>query len=703
MACRCSVRVEILMTYLEWNDCLAEHFFSPAKAGRKVHLFATHELIENLGHPSGDGFQGFVEAVKAGPPWAHRNGLCQRALEALAGWRAKGRELPPYIAYLALFVIAAGLEEDFPPHAYYPRLRKVLGEDPESGHVPSFDKMLALWDDLEHWSNVDQEGERGVFQTRVLGSWIYVGVPRAQTLLSEEELHRLPLIFARAGLDPTTLPSEREIPQVVLAEGRSLLRKRTVCTLKSMAEPDAEVRQALIDVILEELREWSGETFDATGDGGVGARHLTGAVRLCCDLDRTAGWARTSFRCRMPGEFPEEGLALRSLEGRPGGVGKDVEITCEEWGRGWSSPLESGDGVVDASRYDWENNIQFEAIGCELRFHFSGSPVRILMDGSGEGLPGLVEVRRLPSQSKFYLLAKQDDAERLAAWGAGSCDGWKELSPLRGLPVGWRAFSADKGRNDEGIRNDYPSIALPVNVSLSLQGGIRVGRGNRYFDFAPPSVTVEGANVEQLLFNEVDAGHPNVAGQFDILHDLPTLTNEAPDRVLIEARRGGQTLARLALYLARGGWSWTGASEGLRLASFGQPIAADVGSPTVRGAETVGITAPDFNFASAMPLAEHGSIHYVGRAPGQIVHWPSEPMPEEWSPVWVVVSRRRGQVIFCGTNPRDAQPVRGQGSDRKKLKIWKDFLWVRRKQLQPPVHASLRNLWQQYLEAARNV
>ena len=78
------------MTFLEWNDSLAEHFFPAAKAGKKVHLFATHELIERLGRASGDDFENFVKAVKTGPSWAHRSGLCQRALEALHGWRRRG-------------------------------------------------------------------------------------------------------------------------------------------------------------------------------------------------------------------------------------------------------------------------------------------------------------------------------------------------------------------------------------------------------------------------------------------------------------------------------------------------------------------------------------------------------------------------------------------------------------------------------------
>src|SRR5206468_1565247 len=119
------------MTYLEWNDLLAEHFFKTGHSGRKVQLFATRELIDKLGQPVGEQFDSFINAVKTGPPWAHRSGLCQCALEALHGWRNRGLKFPPYITYLVLFVIAAGTEEDFAPHAYYPRLWRLLGEESE--------------------------------------------------------------------------------------------------------------------------------------------------------------------------------------------------------------------------------------------------------------------------------------------------------------------------------------------------------------------------------------------------------------------------------------------------------------------------------------------------------------------------------------------------------------------------------------------
>ena len=339
------------------------------------------------------------------------------------------------------------------------------------------------------------------------------------------------------------------------------------------------------------------------------------------------------------------------------------EFLCAEWGRGWSYPLETGGKVLDAAKFDWERPCQFGDKGDDWRFRFTGSPVRILLDGRGEGLPGWSRCGGCHRSMKVLFVAADSRGSSVSAGAA--CDGWEELNLCGGLPRGWHAYSAAKARTDEGIRDDYPALALPTNVSISLQGGIRVSRGNRYFDFAPPAVALEGANVERLLFNRIDAGSPNETGQIEIPQNLPELRGEDAGRVLIEAWRGEQLLDRRTIYLTRGGWSWTAAVEGLSLTPFGYPDVDLTEKPSVRGAQVEGFAAPEFDFTSAIPVAEHGSVHYVGRQTGQIVHWPAEPMPEDWSPVWVIVSRRRGQVIFCGTSPAGATPVRGASSDRE--------------------------------------
>ena len=57
------------MTFLEWNDKLAAHFFRPEAAGRQVFLFVTEDLLDELGAETSDTWRSFISVVKAGHPW----------------------------------------------------------------------------------------------------------------------------------------------------------------------------------------------------------------------------------------------------------------------------------------------------------------------------------------------------------------------------------------------------------------------------------------------------------------------------------------------------------------------------------------------------------------------------------------------------------------------------------------------------------
>src|SRR5258708_13851774 len=100
------------MDYLRWNDAIAAHFFDPTREGWRVWLDVTEEVIGGIGKEWNLGVPDFVAAVKRGPAWAESNGFCQRALESCAGWRARHLKFPPYIGYLGLFVLAAGIEAE---------------------------------------------------------------------------------------------------------------------------------------------------------------------------------------------------------------------------------------------------------------------------------------------------------------------------------------------------------------------------------------------------------------------------------------------------------------------------------------------------------------------------------------------------------------------------------------------------------------
>ena len=184
------------MDYLRWNDQIASKFFNPEAAGRRVYLHVTRELIAEIGRDEGIAVPDFVRSVKGGPPWCSGVPLCLRAKEAFVGWRKVPSKLlfPPYIGFLGLFVLAAGLGEDgeFSMQAYYPRLRKLLGDEESTRPYPHFEEMRELWADLERWSQGDKHGEIGVFEYPATGRFVNVGVPISQTILTEQERRDLP-------------------------------------------------------------------------------------------------------------------------------------------------------------------------------------------------------------------------------------------------------------------------------------------------------------------------------------------------------------------------------------------------------------------------------------------------------------------------------------------------------------------------------
>ncbi|NIA11705.1 MAG: hypothetical protein GWP10_18780 [Nitrospiraceae bacterium] len=157
------------MNYIEWNDLIARKFFNENMAGREVLLYVNEDTINQIGGEAGADVEDFIQSVKVGPDWIYGKELCQKALQSYRGWRIKHLEYPPYIAYLALFVLAATRGGDYDPKAYYPRLRALLGEPDGSGTLLHFDSMAKLWKDLEKWSTEDKHEELGRFIARIRG------------------------------------------------------------------------------------------------------------------------------------------------------------------------------------------------------------------------------------------------------------------------------------------------------------------------------------------------------------------------------------------------------------------------------------------------------------------------------------------------------------------------------------------------------
>lgn len=670
--------------YQSWNDAIAAHFFSDSQAGRPVYLYVNEDVIGTIGKRIGHDRQHFVWTVDVvGPDWARHQGLCQRALEGLYGWRDRGLKYPPYLAYLALFVLAAGLDGDFAPHAYYPRLRRLL-DMPFGGMLASFDRMLDLWDDLERWSSHDMQGSIGVFQARLVGSFIHVGLPIAQRVLTDADRKNLPRIFANAGLDPTSVPNDRELLRLLRIYGIDQLQPRTLSLLRS---DEVGLISFVVDIARDELLNWDG----TVPPDEVQAREtVRGSLRLTLRTDPTAQSSHFELRCRLNREFPEAGLVLHSSNG--------AEYHCVEAQTGWSSPLAAFGGRADGTTFDWRRGTRLvDPSGWE--FVLPPSDVRLFVSGRSENLQSDVEVHELPRGKPFRVAFHEDAWLSLRPWLENGCIGFQHVV-VAGLPPGWSLVRVTEAITDEGLRETFPRLAFSSIVRTHFVGGVRAGAGNNYFGFALPRLLVEAAEpgdvvlCDGALLTKVDS-----EGRYFLSSDL-----RPGQRALIEVKRHDLAVRRQSLFVADED-DWRIPPPSVASDELGKTVPTTALPMVVGAYAAVSGSLPEFRpypfLLKEARARANRELYLIGRRPGQVIEWPAAELPDDWIPVWAIRKTHGKEVLFCGRGIEDSAPdTAAVGPD---IQRWKQLIWTNRQRVDDPSDPTVRRLWKRYQVVARDL
>jgi hypothetical protein len=673
---------------MEWNDAIAARIFRADMGGREIFLFVNEELIEEIG--GAEGIADFVAAIKDGPPWVNPElGLCQMALHAFDGWRNRDCKYPPYIGYLGLFVLAVGTNGRFATHAYYPRLRSLLGwPDVDAGAPPSFDRMLELWEDLEVWSNRDRDGALGIFNIRIAGEWIHVGMPKAQAVLTEHERRGLCTIFITAGIDPAAAPSDAELIRMLHRHGAQILRAQTLELLTNRSS-DPSLFNVLLDYIRSELELWDGQDLALEEEQD---RSINAYARICLRVDEIVGRVNSTLRVNSRAEFPQSGLLLESEE--------QHKYSCLEYLPGWSYVLndKETEQPADASVFSWSETQLLQDSNEGWRVRVIGSRIKIFVKGLEFDIPGYVEVRRLPRSRHFLLAAPEEVVPDLTAWVDSGEVELRELHIRQGLPPRWKLFSSPGASADTAIRSKLPELSLPIIVRVSLRGGIRTGEGNSYFRFAMPAVIVEGrSGEEEVVCNGRRLHALEDTGLFQLPSDFP-----AEERLTVEVRFGAD-IVRSQSFFIYDDFEWRLGQSLCSSDRFG--VCQEVGG--VASDEVVGATggAPfEGDYPVRRPELPLGKrIFLIGRYVGQIVSYPMQPYPTDWEPIWVIELSRKGKARYCGHNLQSSHPSSAEVGTRDDCLLWKEVLWHRRQRIEKPGHRVLKNLWCEYEEVAKYV
>lgn len=680
------------LTYLKWNDLLAKHFFSEEKASKEVLLYVNESLIQELGKSFDEGVPEFVEAVKNGPPWTNKQGLCQKALEAFENWRSRELAYPPYIGYLALFVLAGGKGGEYAPHAYYPRLWDLLGETGEKRPPPSFERMIILWDDLEKWSREDQQENFGRFVARIRGNWWKVGLPLSQRLISEDERKALPRLLIYKGFDPADLPSPEVIMRILQEEGPSLLERRTVRVLTGEDDDSKVLRKALLEVVIEELESWDGTVIDESSP--VKTKKNKAYLRLCLKLNKLSQSATCRVRIKSTINLPEEGCKLQQMH-------TQHIWRCEECFGGWSNTLYDPDTKpvheLNGTQLNWSQGEQFFDEDNRWIVTLQPANIRVFTPGSPDGLPGYVERNRLERNTRFLVAARDNYIPRVREWGNQYCLEFQEFGNA-GLPSDWALFL---GKNPSKSCSGIDVLTISSLIRLHVRGGVKTGHGNTYLKVAPPRIILENATGEEYVtLNgkplEENEEHsqiwqiPNNAPVEEPLH-IEAITGEEPKRKIIRLE-------------------YPNLPDNQEYKSFqrnpaGVPQNGD--APYASGAIVCfpQQTEPP-PFPKPLPLHLSSQVTIIGSVPGQVSVLPHDPMPD-WHPVWAIIKtgRKRAKVFFCGTEEQATNPYNAPEplNDKASVNKWKEIVWYYRKRVISPELRAHKERWKEYMEAGRYV
>ncbi len=687
------------MTYLEWNDQIAKHFFNPEKAGLRVWLSVEQELIDKIAQQNNVDPDDFIKAIKEGPEWINRPNqtICSKAKAVYDEWRCNKSkfEYPPYIAYLALFVLAVNHEDNdnFSESNYYGRLGRIVGEELSTNH---FQRTSGLWDGLEIWSLKNKESAWGEFHNDTIGKKFYVGIPAYQVILTTADKNNLPEIFWKMGWDSDSNPTQEEILKA-LKNNKSFLSSRTS---KRIEKGKSDFLSILGDRVLEELRDYDEDENLKEAEDQESAKR--GSIEICLSIDETAQTVEFSFRCKRKAGLPEENFILKNNDSK------------------WEAvPFTSvlSQKIEEFNINDWKKD--FSTQSGKYTFYYKGEKYKIFSPADKQGVSGWISNHRPAKDKLFYLTIHKDLSQKVQKWGETSCDKCQDLD-FAGIPKNWQLFKIKGINGDSGIRQDIPALAIDKRLRISFEGGIRPARGNKFFNFAPPKIAITGEleSTSKLVYSiDNQETKPLLAPQeepniFHLPKNIPCGENieikivEGALQNQFQSQESENVISKKNLRLVEnrlkkisdylnsqamdrfGNFKQIQHSQSNDESAFSQePYNKPDESFSSKKLYFTGAYCYDFKSKNIYPklprvsLAGVKTIYLAGHVPGQIVVWPIESWPESWPPVWMIQFKTYKKAIAYLIGDIEETANTGQNFSQEKIKLWEKIMWSNRKRI----------------------
>ena len=682
------------MKYLEWNDAIASYFFNENKSGQRMWFSAEKDLIGKIAKENNTTFEEFIKVVKLGPDEIKndlkQNNVCKKAHKIFKKWESDKSQFkyPPYTAYLALFVLAVSHgrnNEDFSEIAYYPRLNELIGENLST---QDFKNIPDLWEDLEKWTLEDKQGGFGEFHLDIYGGRLYVGILYYQVVLTKEDQQHLPEIFWKMGWDSDSIPTEAEILQALKRYKQKLSNR----TQKRIEKGRLDFRSQLCNRFLEELKNYDEDQIEETS---AGRHQKRGQILICLnDIDQTAKTVKVSFRCKKANGLPDEDFILKN-ENKEWQVpppsstisGFIQEFSIKDWAKDFSA------SITDDNKY---------------HFHYKGEKYKIFTKGSELEVDGWVSGQRYTPDELFYLAVHSDLVEKVQRWGQKECDKFQKLNDFTGLPTNWHLFKIKGVKNDSLIKDSIPALAIDEHSKIHFEGGIRLSKGNQFFDFALPQVKVIGCRDQDpetfyKVNNEEKKLIPSGKSSYSFLLPKDIPYNERIKIILKGSDSRLPTKSHLMLVKTQLE-KFNEYSNGYAMDRFGNLKEENENNQLLQGTYGPYLQhKEDYTRFPNIELPTYGKIYWIGDTPGQTsVSWTDL----KWTANWMIhfKTHKKAIVYYMGQETNSPDKIKDNFS-KNQIKLWKKVVWHSRKRIQinPQSKKSDKQKWKDFLKGINYV
>jgi len=515
------------MTFLEWNNIIAEYFFNPDRAGKNVHLFISKQELISFGRKYAEDGESdddiwidFLTSLRinlAGCPKS--DNIFEKAARAAERWRqggyqrldGKSQEFPPYISCLVFSVLPLlEIQGDYNTNNYYDRMEDFILQNKfyEFGSKPKKLQNLrnklkiidSLWEGLSHWANVRMNGGLGNFKAISFSNkgWKFVGKPLSQCILSPTSIRKLPEFFYRASLTPKSFYSDDFFKDLLVDKGMQWLGLRSDTIELIRKGNKDEIGKTVIEMVKTEFWQWIGEQHQITLKGEVERIIRTQTVvplKLQFKHNHN-GEILFSYRANYQSDPPRD-LKLGNFE--------DI-YQNEHWSKTLSLDFSDSRELTDYTN-KWKAVSTFR----EMRLFINGRHFQL-------GSQFWIETVKLSRIDEMYLLCKNSIRDRVKNWCENGCLEFKDYSALINLPQGYSLFWF---RRPNISHPDFEMLTIFSEKSIIIREGtgLKVGY-NSFLDELLPEVELLNAEGDEYIFMEYQDGneqilldkHPDVGG-----------------------------------------------------------------------------------------------------------------------------------------------------------------------------------------------